>query len=496
VIKKHITSKKFTEVKFNTKPKTQTEVSECEMELSPGELERISAGPKMIDFDKMVVRSERSKVFSVVNDLSRHIYVELNADGFEEIDCIKPSSIVIPPGKTAGFTIVFLSSKITPVSRTIGYTINGHHEFNFLINAIVEPAVLELSKPSIDFTFDDESLEESISENILIENKSNSLTTFGWHVPDNTPFVIKPMAGEIEAFTTAKAVITYTPVANVARLEEEDLVLKVDNGEPRILHVRADLPEVKCVSVQRALEFGDVCVGVREERYLTIRNISTNSRTAAVFHIKSEIPDLTITPEVGKIHNDAKQNLKCVFCSEDEVSLNQEIEISIRGGKPMQIPVTANAIIPNVYIDREEIDFGGVTCGNTSVEEFNLTNESLIDAVVYIDLREHQEFEISLGSSGVELEANILVPATIDADSPYYDRDDDDLDEAMDPGVDDEEESDEEDESLIKIHRITVPKQSSIPLCLKFTPANTEAFLFDMPMILAGINRGVKGITK
>jgi hypothetical protein len=66
----------------------------------------------------------------------------------------------------------------------------------------------------------------------------------------------------------------------------------------------------------------------------------------------------------------------------------------------------------------------------------------------------------------------------------------------MDPAMDDEEDSDNEDETLIRIHRITVPKSSSVPLSLKFTPTNTEVFLFDMPMILAGINRGIRGITK
>jgi len=59
------------------------------------------------------------------------------------------------------------------VSRTITYTINKKHDFNLLVSAEVEAAVLELSKSSLNFAFEDDLLDESTSQTIMITNKSN-----------------------------------------------------------------------------------------------------------------------------------------------------------------------------------------------------------------------------------------------------------------------------------------------------------------------------------
>lgn len=60
----------YKEIPFHTIPQGQLEVSQSWQELTPCELQRISAGPKHIDFETVVLRSRWPLVFSVVNDLS------------------------------------------------------------------------------------------------------------------------------------------------------------------------------------------------------------------------------------------------------------------------------------------------------------------------------------------------------------------------------------------------------------------------------------------
>ena len=160
ILKVRTTGMCYKEIPFHVTPKGQLEVAQSQTELSPTELQRISAGPKRINFDTVVLRSSWKKVFSVVNDLASFIFVELFYDDFEEIQCVDPKSLVIPAGKTGYFEITFCSNRISKLQQSILYKINGLHEFNFLITALVEPAILELSVNHLDFIFEEGQLDE------------------------------------------------------------------------------------------------------------------------------------------------------------------------------------------------------------------------------------------------------------------------------------------------------------------------------------------------
>lgn len=65
------------------------------------------------------------------------------------------------------------------------------------------------------------------------------------------------------------------------------------------------------------------------------------------------------------------------------------ITVNIRGGKPLQIPVRANAIIPDVKIEEDQFDFGGVTLGDSKILPVTIHNNSNIEAKIILDLREY-----------------------------------------------------------------------------------------------------------
>jgi hypothetical protein len=115
-----------------------------------------------------------------------------------------------------------------------------------------------------------------------------------------------------------------------------------------------------------------------------------------VFHVQCDSEEITINPMRGKINGEGKQIFNVSFLSNIEKEFSSEITVHIRGGKPLKLPIRANAIIPDVKIEEEVFDYQGVTFGDSKILPLTIHNDSNIDAKLILDLREYPEFEIIL----------------------------------------------------------------------------------------------------
>ena len=84
------------------------------------------------------------------------------------------------------------------------------------------------------------------------------------------------------------------------------------------------------------------------------------------------------------------------FISHVEKDFSAEIIVNIRGGKPLRMPVRAVAKIPEIQIEEIELDFGGITFGDSKTLLLTIHNRSDIPAKLILDIREYPEFEIIL----------------------------------------------------------------------------------------------------
>ena len=484
VRKKAVDRKSYKEVAFSEVPKKQIEIRECNKVLTAEELQFISAGPKLLDFGKVVVCSPCCKYFSVVNGLKQFVFVEL-FPGLTEIHKITPSSLVIPPGMTGGFQIHLTSTRTQNLDGVVTYKINKEHVFNFKVSAKMEPAELKLSKSVIKFVFDDENMEESLTEKLNIENLCSADTEFNWVIPSNSNFDVEPKKDIIEARKTKTVNIKFTPAVGGGKTEDEYLTMKVQNGEACVLRCRGEFTEAKCAFIQKQVDFDVVSVGIVHERTVTIKNLL---RSTAVFHVKNCPAEVTVSPTKGKIPGDGRVNLKLEFCSMEEKDLHFDLEVVIRGGKSLPLVVIAKAIIPSVYIKEPEIDFGGVTYKCSSIKKFTFVNDSPIPCSLYINLTDHEEFEIFLPPEKIldgEYETNLLVPATADKKNPFVVHDEnDELEEIKQEAGMHEEESEDEPEEVARTFR------------LNFTPNDTETYLFDLPIMMAGVSDPIKSLVR
>lgn len=505
VLKRPIDRKRFEEIPFNERPQKQLEMRECTYSLTPMDMHFISAGPKEINYDKMVIRAESGKWFSVVNDLKQHILVEL-VPAADEVHRIEPPSLVIPPGQKGGFRVVLMSAKKQRIVTSIKYLINGKYEFNFRVVAEVEPAVLELALSDatsslatalfLYFRFDDENLEESLTKPVNVFNRCGAPTKFTWTTAADSNFSVEPAEDIIEPMKQKSVAVKFTP--GMGKNNEETLVMKVDNGESQALNCRGEINPSECFFTSKNVDFGMVAVGVRTEKQATLKN---NKPKYAIFHVKKVPAQLEIFPMRGRIPGDGKFLVKLNFISLIEEEVTEEIEVSIRGGKLLRLVVHANAIIPQVFIQEPDIDFGGVTVGSQSIRRFTLINESPIPTVLYLNLDEHPEFDLSMVVTGdADNESAMVANATGDKESPFYIKEEDEDDEDPKPDLkedeSEEEEGEEEEEETYRKYRISISATHSVLLALRFVPKETDIYQFTLPFILAGINTTVSGLQR
>ena len=86
--------------------------------------------------------------------------------------------------------------------------------------------------------------------------------------------------------------------------------------------------------------------------------------------------------------------------------------MNIRGGKQLRLPVKAQAIVPDIYIDEPNVDFGGVTFGDQKIMPLTIFNDSDITAKLELDIRDYPEFEIILPDPAADddIHSEIMVP--------------------------------------------------------------------------------------
>jgi len=485
--------------KWKAEPQTQAEVRDCSIELTGEQLQKINAGPQQINFKTVFVKSSTSKSFIVTNDLRQHIYVRLLVDQYPELQQSSPLSQVIPPGQEAGFDIVFCSENTKTFSAPITYYINDR-PFSFLVQAQADPVVLDVSKKVLRFEFSDENMDMSVTEQLVISNHGNASAKYTWHVPPSRAFIPEPGVDEVAAGSSKTVAVTFRPTGQ--KSEEEVLGLQIVDGTGVEIKCLGIVNEAKCAFVEKQLDFGNIPVGLKAvEQSLHIRN---QMRATAIFHVECHSPELTITPMKGRIGADQKQIFQVGFISHVEADFSAEVTVHIRGGKPLRMPIRARAKIPDIEIEQAELDYGGITFGDSKTLPLTVYNHSDIPAKLILDIRDYPEFEIILPppSQDDDVVSEIMVP--IHEDANFKDLENMNPDDLQDPLNEEEMEEDEEEDDEEQNRHVQIslkPEKSPLRLQLKYTPADVEDPRdFVLPLKLAGVgemdvlNRVIRGV--
>ena len=126
--------------------------------------------------------------------------------------------------------------------------------------------------------------------------------------------------------------------------------MKVEDGVDVAVKCIGFVNEAKCILKEQMIDFKEICVCTMVEQSFTIKNVV---RSPAIFRInKASLPEgMEITPPKGKIFNEDSKTLKISYSSKAEGEFKGEIQIDLRGGKPLKIPYTVSCVIPKVKLN-------------------------------------------------------------------------------------------------------------------------------------------------
>ncbi|RHZ21992.1 hypothetical protein DYB26_003352 [Aphanomyces astaci] len=441
---------KIIKKKFKPLPVTQAEVKDCATTLTSEQLKQIVAGsykdkesnacddvisiyvgPKTINFGKVCVHSVSKKSFSVTNDLPHNISVHVHlANDHDELQETTPLSQIVPTGATAGFDFTFFSRIEQVFQKYVNYTINGQHSFKLLVTAEVVPIRVELSTPVLEFAFDANDLSPNVAQQLVVKNPGNSEAKFSWapepqHPPVDCAFEASPKQGTIAPGGSCPVRVAFHPRFNVSN--QATLVVSVDGGKPAQLHCVGHVVEPKCVVREKRVEFGTIAAGIPKEKRVLISNQNIASATVYYAEIDPPTPGLSVRPVVGELMPGETAELSITLDILRALVLEGVVlEIKIRGGRTIRVPLSADIVVPNVSFNtsNDEFNFGGVTLGVLVTRELSVTNPSVVSAQLVLDFSPFApEFQLAMPvhlNPEVKDDVHaIFIPADVDPPSKW-----------------------------------------------------------------------------
>ncbi|RYE98072.1 MAG: hypothetical protein EOO41_02805, partial [Methanobacteriota archaeon] len=122
------------------------------------------------------------KNFTVVNDLPQFVLVQLQLqpERHAALSATTPLSQLLPSGGVAGFDVTFQSSTPCDVHEPVRFIINGQHKQQFAVHARATPITLQLSRRDVQFRFAQDSVEQTVSDFLMLHNPGTSPAAFTW----------------------------------------------------------------------------------------------------------------------------------------------------------------------------------------------------------------------------------------------------------------------------------------------------------------------------
>lgn len=316
-------------------------------------------------------------------------------------------------------------------------------------------------------------------------------------------FEIVPTSGSLDPNRSLLIDVIFTP-GSIFRAQQQFFLNVKGSDTPKILTCIGDVEESKVICVEKRLEYGVLPVGLGHQKVLTLRNTGD---TAAVFKVFSADSDFKTHPTKGRIPKGSSQKLLVEVCPSFARQFDSYLDIIIRGGKPLKIPLRGESKIPAVEILSEEpIHFGSTFIGRMEKRQMQIHNiGGNVAAVLYLDFTEYEDFMVMNTRGEIITETSdgndsIIVLPHVRSDNEMSDDDDDEIyDEIGSQGqskkkimendalVGDEFDERAGEESAGNRYQLTVSPNTSLSFFIIFKPTSVHEYDFKIPLQLAGM---------
>lgn len=502
---------------YPKKPRNHAEARDCAMSLDAAQLKKIFAGPKVLEFGSIYIKSTAQRVFTVRNDLKTCIMVRLATES-EELKTSFQEPQIVPSTETAHFPIVLSSPILQDFKGSFKYIVNEKYSFEFLVTASVEAVRLEVDSKTLRFFFGDDSDELEVTEKLRLKNPGNDFARFTFELTDNKVFTAEPQEGRVAPYQTLDVNIIYKPSGTAfGRPEEEKIVMKIEDGMDLAVKCTGIAPDSKCSIKETEVDMGEIQVSQRKECFVNFKN---HMRHATAFRVVKDLPaGLEVWPMKDRVGSEENKTVKLAFCHKEEIAIKDfVITFQIKGGKVLKLPFSVKTILPNVEVIEDLFDFGQVTTlGNPGTLRFSMRNHSNIKANLIIDLREGPEEKEKQGLDCLELElietelskkgdSTVIVnidqseeteKPLVDAElaSPELLKKVKAAEKEQEESSSSSEEEEEAEETQSRYSRISIQPQQTLFFQLRFSPKEVRNYAFALPLTLEGYGT-TEGLTR
>jgi len=261
-------------------------------------LKKLFIGPKEINFGEIFKGSEKKQTFWAFNNLRFRIFIEFTFDipelskrYYYYMIHSYPPSMVINPGCTEAFTLVFFSREVKSFNFTLKYTINYRQAFKLKIKAEVKSVTLKVSTNALRFQFKNEKIGDKAEftqiQKLKLVNSGNGPATFNWEEPSKKNFSISPMTGVVQPNKNSEVDIAFTALDGIKGDIEDLLKCNLENGNPFTVNVTGFIQPSKCsLAGSNTLNFDCIHVGIEESKEFVIKNDSKNITAFSIVFIK------------------------------------------------------------------------------------------------------------------------------------------------------------------------------------------------------------------
>lgn len=188
------------------------------------------------------------------------------------------------------------------------------------------------------------------------------------------------------------------------RTDEEKVIIKVRDGDNLSVKCTGYVSDPRCVLKTSELDLGEVCVGQSAAGVIQLQG---TTKIASHYRVISEsVPKCcVITPMEGKVQGeDQVRQLHITTKTEFPTSilyiiyiiaLTSTILIQFRSGRVFRVPFRVKFIIPDLFIEQNQFDFGRVTVqGNEGRLPMTIKNQSSVDSELIFDFSREQGFKV------------------------------------------------------------------------------------------------------
>ncbi|XP_053790649.1 cilia- and flagella-associated protein 47 isoform X2 [Vidua chalybeata] len=386
---------------FSPMPSSAQEKEDCSRTLTHKQLHQVFIGPSTIDFGDVCVYSTTTKELHIINNLSVHIWIqiEIEAAALQETS---PLSQVVPPLTKTHIPVVFETSTVGVFKSSFSYKINNQHIGHVLVVAHAMPLELHLSKRELILTPIPGCLAGTeFRRTVRVCNPRNHPAGFTWRPVTGdrkSAFTIKPTRGYVEAYSDVECEAVWHPGFNAP--ETGQFTLCVHKGNSIHLKCFAKIGTTQVQFVAQSISFAHSPIGFTTCKTATILNTGYNHAYFQVFD-SNPVPGMKITPTEGVIPVGGHVNFKISFTPKAHMSFDKKVEVAVRNAAELTLRVSGFSEIPEIGIDVEILEYQVVHFGTTKSIPFLLQNKGQSCTRLQFDFNKYSDFKLDAENKSV-----------------------------------------------------------------------------------------------